>query len=245
MDNLWAMTLFGQEGPSFWRLLAPLLTVVAIVVFGWLNEKAKQKERQQQGEEEARRRGEEEGKDSAPRARPARQAGPGQAQAAQRAPLPQAQGQQRPGVAQPIHRYQPRIPSAPGRAAEPSQAQPRQPELIIVAEDLSAEAAQNQFRREQQQRLRDEAVRRARALRAERSRETVRKAKTARPRTLELKPSGQLPPAQAAPGTELFQARTALLAPGQTISPPQIRRAIVWAEILGAPRVLRPYQELF
>ena len=115
----------------------------------------------------------------------------------------------------------------------------------MVAEDVSVEAAQRQFHREQQRQLRDEAVRRARALRAERSREAVRKAKAARPRTLELKPFGELPPAQATPGTELVQARTALLAPGQTISPPQIRRAIVWAEILGVPRALRPYEELF
>ncbi len=243
MDNLWAMTLLGQEQPGFWRLLAPVLTIVAIAVFGWLNEKAKRKERQQQAEDEARRGREDE--DRASRARPARQVRPRQAQPAQRAPLPQAQRQQRPGAAQPIHRYQPRIPSAPGRAAEPSQPQPRQPELIIVAEDLSDEAAQNQFRREQQQRLRDEAVRRARALRAERSREVVRKAKAARPRTLELKPDRKLPRMAAFADTEVFQPRTALLAPGQTISPPQIRRAIVWAEILGVPRALRPYEELF
>ena len=233
MDNLWAMTLFGQEGPSFWRLLGPLLTIVAIAVFGWLNEKAKQKERQQQAEDKAQ--------DRAPRARSDREARPRQADAPKSVPLSQAQRQARPRAAQQIHRYQPQIPSAPGRAAEPSQAQPRQPELIIVAEDLSDEAAQSQFRREQQRQLRAEAVRRARALRAERSREAVRKAKPARRRTLELKPLRELPRAAAFADTEVFQPRTALLAPGQTISPPQIRRAIVWAEILGVPRALRPY----
>ncbi len=117
--------------------------------------------------------------------------------------------------------------------------------MIIVGEDVSVEAAQRQFGREQQRQLRAEAVRRARALQAQASREVRRKAKPARRRTLELKPSRELLPEQAFPGTEVFEARTALLAPGQTISPPQIRRAIVWAEILGAPRSLRPYEELF
>ena len=146
MDNLWTMTLLGQEGPSLWRMLGPLLIVAAISVFGWLNEKSKQKERQQQAEDDAHRQREDEG--GASRAKPVR---PEQAQRAQRTPLPQARHQQRPGAAQPIHRYNPRIPPAPGRASEPSQAQLRQGELIVMAEDLSAEAAQGQFQREQQQ----------------------------------------------------------------------------------------------
>ncbi|MCK4850824.1 MAG: hypothetical protein KAT11_05700 [Phycisphaerae bacterium] len=242
MDNLWAMTLLGQEEPSLWRLLAPVIVIGAIAVFRWLNEKAKQKERQQQLEDEARRQREEEGR--TPRARPAQEARPRQVQP-KSVPLSQAQRQRRPRAGEPIHRYQPRIPSAPGRAAEPSQAQARRPELIIEAEDLSAEAAQRQFGREQQRRLRAEAVRRARALQTQASREVRRKAKPARRRTIELKPSGELPQMAAWADTEVLRARTALLAPGQTISPPQIRRAIVWAEILGTPRALRPYEELF
>jgi hypothetical protein len=113
-----------------------------------------------------------------------------------------------------------------------------------MAEDLSAEAAQRQFQREQQQ-LRDGAVSQARTLEAQRSREAARKAEPAQLRTIELDPSGQLSPQTTDPVRKFFQAKTALLARGQTISRPQIRRAIVWAEILGPPRALRPYEELF
>ncbi len=231
MDELWTMTLLGQEEPSFWRLVAPVIVIGALALFRWLNEKAKQKERQQQAEDDASYRLEDE--DGVSRSEPAR---PEQAQRAQRAPLPQDQAQRRPGGAQPIHRYEPRIPSAPGRAAEPSQVQLRQPERIIMARDLSAETAQKkQVQRQQQQQLRDKAVSQARALHEQRSREAAReKAKVVHRKAVEAKSTGQ----------SSFQ-KDALPPWGQAISQPQIRRAIVWAEILAAPRSLRPHEEVF
>ncbi len=139
MDNLWAMTLLAQPEQSIWKLLAPLLTIIAIAVFGWLNEKAKQKERQQQSEEDARRQREDEGR--APRARP---------REAQRKGVPSGQAQRPRGAraAEPIQRYQPQIPSAPGRGAERARAEVRESELIIVADDISAELSEREFRRE-------------------------------------------------------------------------------------------------
>ncbi len=231
MDDLWTMILFGQEEPGFWRLVAPVIVIGALALFRWLNEKAKQKERQQQDEDDTSHRLEDE--DEAFRSEPVR---PEQAQRAQRPPLLQEQAQRRPGVAQPIHRYEPRIPSAPGRAAEPSQVQLRQPERIIMARDLSAEVAQKkQVQRQQQQQLRDKAVSQARALHEQRSREAARKkAKVVHRKAVEAKPTGQSPYQQAV-----------LPAWGQAISQPQIRRAIVWAEILAAPRSLRPHEEVF
>ena len=219
MDDLWTMTLLGQEEPSLWRMLGPVIVIGVFAVVRWLNEKAKQKERGQQSEDDARGQREDEG--GASRAEPV---------------LPEQ--------AQPIRGYDPRIAPAPVRVGEPSQAHLRQGELIVMAEELSVEAAQRQFQREQQQ-LRDAAVSQARALEAQRSREAARKAETVRRKTTELKPSGQLSPQTTDPGREIFQAKTALLARGQTISQPQIRRAIVWAEILGPPRAVRPYEELF
>ena len=187
MDDLWTMTLLGQEEPSLWRMLTPVIVIGVFAVVRWLNEKAKQREREQQAEDDARRQREDEG--GASRAEPVL---PEQAQRTPKTPLPpQARHQQRPGAAQPIRGYDPRIAPAPG------------------------------------------------------SREAARKAETVRHKTTKLKPSGQLSPQTTDPGRELFQAKTALLARGQTISQPQIRRAIVWAEILGPPRAVRPYEELF
>ncbi len=241
MDNLWAMSLLGEEGPGLFRLLAPVLTIVAIAVFGWLNEKAKQKERRQQAQEDARREGKDQGRDR--RAEPTGQVRPAQAQPEDFPSARRAQRQAGPRAVQPIHRYQPEIPTTGGRGGEFSQAEAEEPELIIMAEDVSDEAAQREFRREQQ-RLRAEAIRRAQLLQAQRSRKArPKKAKPARRRTLELKPLGEFPSEADFPYTEVFQPSTALLAPGETISPATIRRAILWAEILGAPRGLRPYSD--
>ncbi len=58
MDNFWAMVLLAEQERSLWKMLGPLLAMVAIVVFGWINEKVKKKERQQHAEDEARRKAE-------------------------------------------------------------------------------------------------------------------------------------------------------------------------------------------
>lgn len=183
MDGFWTMIFLGQEDPGLFKLLWPLLALIAVSVFRWLNEKSKQQERQQQAEDETGRQGGDEDRTF--------QAVPEQSQRPQRVPLP-PQGKR-----------------------------------IVVARDLSVEASQSQ--------LRAEAVRQARVLQASRSGRAVgKKAKVVRSKTVEPKASRQLPSPKAA-----------LPMWGQAISPSQIRRAIVWAEIVGAPRALRPYKELF
>ena len=236
MDNLLVMmALLGKPEESLWRLLAPLLTIIGIAVFGWLNEKAKQKERQQQEEEDARQQREEEGRAPGARSREAPARG---------GPSGQAGGGRGARASKPIYRYQPQIPSAPGRVGERGGRQAGESELIIVADDISAEASGRDFRHEQQRRLRDEAIRRARAIQAQHSREDARKAKPqSAPAKIQAKPSRKLPALKDLPKTEVSEYGIALVCPGQTISSSQIRRAIVWAEILGAPRALRGYSD--
>lgn len=235
MDDLFIMMLLGQEEPSLWRVLAPLITIIVFVVFKRLNDKIKQKERQQKDEEDARRRSEDAA--SVGRAR----AEDGQAGGVRSG---QARDEHVARRAEPIRRYQAQIPSAPGHGAEGGGGQAGDSELIIVADDISDKVHEREFGLEQQRRLRAEAIRRAQALEAQRSRESAHKAraKAAAPK-IQAKPRRKLPALKALPKTEVSESAIDLVCPGQTISPSQIRRAIVWAEILGAPRALRGYSD--
>ena len=233
MDCSGLIILLGQEeGPSLWRLLGPVVMVALIVMFGWLNERARKKMAEQQEQEsKARERGE--GLAVAQRRPEVRQT--------RVEPMHRPVAGSRARDAEQIQRYQPEIPSL-GRQAEREQlAEEAEPELIIVAEDVDAEEARRQFQlRQGQQKLRAEAILRTGILQAQRKRQAALAAGEAaqRKRAKQLRGAEPVPVAEVSKGVEVLPAVSA------AVSVAGIRRAIVWAEILGQPRALRPYGQL-
>ena len=233
MDSLAVIVLLAQDEPqSFVRFLVPLLTVVAIAVFGWLSEKAKKKEQQRQAEEQARRQ-----RESPAPTRQAKPVGESYGRPVQPPAHPaQRHPQRRGGTAEGIGRYQPEIPGGPEQGREWRGAQAAEPELIIVAEDVSAELDRRQLHEQRQRQLHAEAQRRQRAaLQARQAAEKAAKKKRMR----------ELHDGEVAVVGGISQPAAILLPQMAETSPAQLRRAIVWAEVLGPPRALRPQQQLF
>ena len=229
MDGLWAMILLGQKPPeSLWRMLAPVLTIIAIAVFGWLNEKAKQKQRQQEAQEQAR------SKDA--------QAESGQGGGQSRVSQQRRTAERARSVEQ-IHRYQPQIPTEAKRVGQRRVF--AEPEKIVVAEDVSGEVEQSSFGGELR-RLQAETIRRARARQQRqtsvqaKSAASVKAAEPVQKRSIEA-----LPKQVATAGAGVSQVGGDLGGAGQGNSVEQIRRAVVWSEILGAPRALHPLEQVF
>ena len=237
MDNLSTMVLLAQQEHGLWRLLAPLLAMAGIFVFGWINEKIKKREQQQQAQDKARSQAENEG---TIRSEPAEQTRSRQMDT-RTAPAPQAQRQARPRSAQQIHRYQPQIPSAPTDTAAHRQQQSRESELVIMAEDVNAEAAQRQFRLDQQRRSQAQALRRTRAQQARSSREPSSQTKRDIRKNLDTRMDTET----LVQDITLIDGTAVSDELGAGVSRSQIRAAIVWSEILGTPRAMKPYEQLF
>lgn len=235
MSSFLAVSILAQRGSGGgWNILFAVF-VIGMGLVSWLVEQAKKKQRQQEAEQRARQRG---------RQTQERPPAAGSAQQTQ-APAGTRQTEQ-------MRRYQPQIPSAPGRArAEPGQRQPVEPEqseLIVVAQDVSAKAARERFLHEQQrERLRAEAVRQAdiQDRRARQSRRQQRRAKEAAEKISQQKPESKPQAQPARPGAQDLVVGDMGMPGAGEISRKQIRQAIVWAEILAAPRAVRPLEQLF
>ncbi|NIA06748.1 MAG: hypothetical protein GWP14_03775 [Actinobacteria bacterium] len=210
------LLLAEENAPNLFRVLGPLVALIGIAVFGWISEKIKKKEREQLAEEQERYQQENRQGMAASRAEPF-----------QPAPSPP----QRPQPSEQTHRYQPRIPASP---APPDWRRPQpqvESEQIVLAEDITVTAArrlrQQQHLRTQAQRLQQAAELKAKA------RQDADAAKAKVSRGLHDGDISTVQPAPASIGT---------LSPVEiAVSPAQLRRAVVWAEILGPPRALREY----
>ena len=232
MDNIGPTALlFAQEEPDLFRSLAPLLILVGIVVFRWINEKIKKKEREQQAEQEDDYRRE----DQEAMARRSGSAQP---------PSRPVQQPQRPRPAEQIHRYQPQIPSPPAAPRDWRQPQAQEPERIVLAEDITVTAAR---RLREQQHLRAQAHQRAKAAQAQRRQQAAE----LRARQAAQKAAAQRKASRALHDGDVSTAQTVLAPSGTlpslniTVSHAQLRQAVVWAEILGQPRALRKYSPSF
>ncbi len=236
MDNLWPTVLMAQE-QGLWRLLAPLLVMAGIVVFRWINEKAKQKEREQLAQDKAQREAQDPG---AVQSQPAQQDHARQLLPTS-APATHTQRQARPSSTQQIHRYQPQIPSAPTASAEYRPQQLSEPESVIMAEDDNAEDAQRKLRLEHQQRAQAEALRRTRAQQARNARKAARQTERPARENLDTRrdTSSLVQDVYFNDGSSVADGS------GAGVSISQIRAAVVWSEILGLPRALRPYEQAF
>jgi hypothetical protein len=223
------MLLAQEEGPSFFRVLAPVLVLVALAVFGWLSEKAKKKEQERQAEEDAQRRSEGQARTS--QVRPTR-------------PLQQAPRPVRARSAEQIQRYQPEIPPGPERQREWLEPGAEEAELIIVAEDVSDELARQRLHERRQRQIRAQAVHRTQAVQAQRRQRAALQAKLAAEKAAKQKSSRALHDGKVlAEEAEVLQpVSSAVPLVGRT-SAAQLRQAIVWAEILGLPLALRPQQQ--
>ena len=231
-----SIVFFAQEeAPSFLRMVGPLLVIIGLVVFRWLSELAKKKERQQQAEEEARRRQEDQGK-----SRQARATRPG-AHSVQHQPE-----RVRPIKAEPIHRYQPEIPAGSPQQQQRDwrEAASEEPELVVLAEDISpdlAELARQRLHEHRERGLRAQAIQRAKALQAKRLQEAAaRQARLAGEKAAKQKRSRTLHDGKFGGDEKTVpQPSGAFLPLTAAKSPSQLRQAVVWAEILGAPVALR------
>jgi len=237
MANLATIVLLAQqeEAPSFLRLLGPVLIILAITIFSWLNEKAKKREQQRQAEEKSQHQGEE-------------QATARQARSVQSAPRPlqQPQRQVRPGTAEQISRYQPEIPLGSEEKRDRRGPQGQEPEPIIVAEDLSAEQARRQLHEQRQRQIHAQAIHRAKAIQAKRQQQAALQAKLAAEKTANLKRSRELHDEKVSAGEKEIFRPADITAPLVAItSAAQVRQAIVWAEIIGPPRAFKPLEQLF
>ena len=234
MYSLAIMVLLAKDEPqSFSRFLVPLLTVVAIAVFGWLSEKAKKKEQQRQAEEHAKRQQESQA--------PGRQARPLQPPAHPS----QQQPQRGPRSAQSVRRYQPEIPGGPEQNRDWRGAPAAEPRLIVVAEDVSAELDRRQLHEEGQRQLHAQAERRTKDVQAQRRQRAALQARQADKKAAEKKRRRELHDGKVGVDHGISEPAGILLPQMDQTSPAQLRRAIVWAEILGPPRALRPQKEIF
>ena len=224
--------LAKEEAPGFLRVLAPVLIMVALAVFGWLSEKAKKKEQQRQAEEDAQRRSE--GQARTPQVRP-------------RSPLQQAQRPARVRSAEQIQRYQPEIPSGRSQRREWQEPEAKEADLIVVAQDVSPDIAQLRLNEQRQrQQLRAQAVHRAKALQAQRRQRADLQAKLAAEKAAKQKSSRALHDGKVlAAEAEILRPVSATVPLVGRTSATQLRQAIVWAEILGLPLALRPQQQRF
>ena len=108
-----------------------------------------------------------------------------------------------------------------------------------MAEDVDAEAARKQFRLEQQRRSQVEALGRAKAQQAHRSRQAASEAKRKSREALDTRED-----TDSLVREESFGGGMAVVDElGAGVSRGQMRAAIVWSEILGNPRALRPYED--
>ena len=227
--------LAQEDGPGLFRVLGPLVALIAIAVFGWISEKIKKKEREQQAEEDAGYRQEAKAR--------SRQAGPMQPSAH---PVRQPPQRTQPRPPQPIHRYQPQIPGAPA-APDWREPQPQESEDVVVAQDVTAVALGLQLSQQQHKRqLLIQAARRAKALkeaehrrqaaalRARQAAEVARATAAAQAKAARSLHDGDIDTAQLVPASDVSPLEI-------TVSPAQLRKAIVWAEILGPPRAIRDY----
>ena len=237
MNSICSILLEGEGPGGLWNILI-VLVVGAMALLNWWVDRAKKKQQQREAQERARQQ---------PRQVP--QAQPTTGRSSQ--PRPTPSGTARAGQ---MPRYQPEIPSAPGRGpvlpsqTTPSRQQEDESELIIVAQDVSAQAARQRFAEQQRrERLRAEAVRRAasQAQRAQRVRQSRPQEKTQAQKAIRPKPAIQVQQEEPAPLPALsgvWNTRSTVLG---EVSREQLRRAIVWAEILSPPRALRPLEESF
>ena len=227
--------LAQEDGPGLFRVLGPLVALIAIAVFGWISEKIKKKEREQQAEQDAGYRQEANARDG--------QAGPMQPSAH---PVRQPPQRTQPRPAQPIHRYQPQIPASP---ASPDWRRPQseEPEPVILAQDITAVASARQLHEQQRKRqlliqaarrakaLKEaELRRRAAALRASQATEAAQTRAAAQAQAARSLHDGDIDTAQLVPASDVSPLEI-------TVSPAQLRQAVVWAEILGPPRAIRDY----
>ena len=226
MISIGSILLAGEGFGGPWNILI-VLFVGAMALLNWLADRAK-KQQQEREIQERKRQGE------MPRQQP-RQIPQTRIteRSAQRRPTPSG-GQMR--------RYQPEIPSAGGRGpvfpSRTASAGQEESELIIVAEDVSVEAARQRLSQQQQrERLRAEAIRRA-ALQDQKQR--VRQARAKAEKVVHREPVSQKQQEELAPLSTFSAIRSTVLG---EVSSRQLRRGIIWAEILGPPRAMRPLEE--
>ena len=239
MDYQASIVLFAkEEAPSFLRMVGPLLVIIGLVVFRWLGELAKKKERQQQAEEEAQR--EQEAQGGSRQARPSR---PGVHSA--RHPPERVRSRR----SEPIHRYQPEIPagSPQQRQRDWRAAASEEPELAVLAEDISpdlAELARQRLGKQGERQLRAQAIRQAKAQQAQRRQQAAaRRARLAAEKAAQQKRARALHDGKVDTGEKVVPQPSGVFLPLTAAkSPAQLRQAIVWAEILGAPLALRGQQ---
>ena len=237
MNSICSILLDGDGLGGLWNILI-VLFVGAMALLNWWADRAKKKQQQREAQQRARQQ---------PRQVPQAQPTTGRSSQPRPAPSGTARADQMP-------RYQPEIPSAPGRGqvfpsqTAPARQQEEESELIIVAQDVSAQAARQRLAEQQRrEQLRTEAVRRAasQAQRAQRVRQSRPQDKAQAQTAIRPKPAIQEQQEELAPlpaFSGVWNTRSTVLG---EVSREQLRRAIVWAEILSPPRALRPLDESF